>query len=290
MMSHFTVLVIGPNVEGQLARFDENLAVEPYPRYWSEEDMKSFREHYHVDDMAKATPEQMKNWNGVTDFGWDATGFYSMTAHNPDSKWDWKLLGGRWRGFFKLIEGGEGKLGKPGAFGNEPPLDGKRADQVLKKYVDFKGMADKDERDAAVKFDKVRKIVEHLPTPISWEACREVHVEIDNARDYYHAQPAIKALKEAKIDSMFGPDPVGYYMLGQDPVTSRAKFIHRAGVHSVMSYAVVKDGQWYSSSDMGWFGVSSDEIMSETEWEEAFYKLIADADDSDLFSIIDCHI
>lgn len=78
-MSHFTVLVVGEDVEGQLAPFDENL-----------------------------------------------------DTRNP--KYDWWVIGGRWRGFFKLKRGAEGKLGEPGVFDNPPFLD---ADQAPKGDIDF---------------------------------------------------------------------------------------------------------------------------------------------------------
>lgn len=55
-----------------------------------------------------------------------------MTTYNPDSKWDWYELGGRWTGYFKT-KNGEGKLGNPGVFKNLPEFD---ADQCLVKELD----------------------------------------------------------------------------------------------------------------------------------------------------------
>jgi hypothetical protein len=78
-MSHFTVLVIGDNPEGQLAPFQ-----------------------YH---------------------------------NNPDSRWDWCVLGGRWYGYFKLKKGKTGKLGEPGASRNKPRYD---VDSALKGDIDLR--------------------------------------------------------------------------------------------------------------------------------------------------------
>jgi len=42
-----------------------------------------------------------------------------LSTYNPQSKWDWYSLGGRWLGYFKLKGRKGGKLGRAGVFGNE---------------------------------------------------------------------------------------------------------------------------------------------------------------------------
>jgi len=56
---------------------------------------------------------------------------------NPDSKWDWHSLGGRWRGYFKLKPGRKGTLGNPGVSKNKLKYD---VDQALKGDIDFAWM------------------------------------------------------------------------------------------------------------------------------------------------------
>jgi len=58
---------------------------------------------------------------------------------NPNAKWDWFQLGGRWRGYFKLKlnSGVDTTLGEMGSFGNESKYD---ADQAVKKDIDFYNM------------------------------------------------------------------------------------------------------------------------------------------------------
>lgn len=77
-MSHFTVMVIGENPEQQLAPFQEN----------------------NMGDCPKQYLEYIKDDDG--------TGYYE----NPNAKWDWYLLGGRWTGSIKLKIGSNGNTGQ----------------------------------------------------------------------------------------------------------------------------------------------------------------------------------
>ena len=108
-MSHFAVLIIGDDMEGQLAPYDENTEVEPYkkPCYCVHDGKRCY-------DCEEC----------------DVNGLYT-TTYNPKSKWDWYLIGGRFRGYFKLKNkvAAEVVLGPPGTFDNEPFLD---ADQAKK--------------------------------------------------------------------------------------------------------------------------------------------------------------
>ena len=71
-MSHFSVLILGENIEVKLAPYDENLEVSPY--IW----------------QAKAELE--KELAEIDQEG------NTITTYNPNSKWDYYSIGGRWRG------------------------------------------------------------------------------------------------------------------------------------------------------------------------------------------------
>jgi len=130
-MSHFTVMVIGEDPEGQLEPFSEHIEL---PRYKvgkvSFEELSRFVEHYapqHLDE--KITTEELYklhgvDWNGNmwkknSDGNWD-----EWSTYNPNSKWDWYQLGGRWSGRIQLKEGAtSGTVGAAGVFGNEIGID-----------------------------------------------------------------------------------------------------------------------------------------------------------------------
>jgi hypothetical protein len=120
---------------------------------------------------------------------------------NPNRKWDWYLLGGRWQGFFKLKEGAKGKVGKAGIFADE--LEAGYADQAYKDDIDFEIMK-----------------------------------------------------SEGK----------GY-----------------------VTFAVIKDGQWFERGSMGWWGHVSDETDKD-EWESKFSAMLDEIPGDTLLSVFDCHI
>lgn len=135
-MSHFTVLVIGDNVEDQLAPYDENKEADP--RVESEDYLKAltdalewlFREptqeqidrgmgftetevELRVRLDSRRTPEELTPEETLDVLTWydsswqlDPDGKYrSYTTYNPLSKWDWYQIGGRWSGFFYVKPG-----------------------------------------------------------------------------------------------------------------------------------------------------------------------------------------
>lgn len=58
--------------------------------------------------------------------------------HNPNAKWDWYEMGGRWTGAFKAKQGTPVVLGRPGVFKNTPEEG--FVDQIAYKDIDFVGM------------------------------------------------------------------------------------------------------------------------------------------------------
>jgi len=60
-----------------------------------------------------------------------------MSTYNPQSKWDWYILGGRWKGFFKLKKNEKGIVGKSSIFNNKRKND---CDQARKKDIVLKSI------------------------------------------------------------------------------------------------------------------------------------------------------
>lgn len=56
------------------------------------------------------------------------------------------------------------------------------------------------------------------------------------------------------------------------------------------TYAFVdRSGDWISSGDMGWFGISSND-KDERVWNDEIQTLLNEAKDDDFLVIVDCHI
>lgn len=108
-MSHFVVVVVIPkeestpdiieaSVEKRLSKYDENMCVEPYLHEMSDGEFARMKEHYKTEWLHELA-DHMKNWNG--NIGAVVNGKLGYwTQFNPDSKWDWWVIGGRWNGYF----------------------------------------------------------------------------------------------------------------------------------------------------------------------------------------------
>lgn len=282
-MSHFTVLVLGSDVETQLEKFDENIRVPEYKQgEVSQEDKDRCLDYYQRNKNFVGTFDECyalygKDWN---DNGYkkDENGVWcEYSTYNPLSKWDWYVIGGRWSGFFKMKEGIKPKVGEPGVFNNE--AESGYGDVAMKKDIDFDGIRNDAGIKAGNQYDTIIAIIGELPANESWESVRERITEIKEARDFYHAQPRILALREA-----------GHHFVDTDKFNcSREEYVERARMNALSTYAVVKDGEWYQKGEMGWWGMSSNE-MSQDEWNQKFNELIDSVPDDTLFTLIDAHI
>lgn len=123
-MSHFVGLCFGDNWEDNLDRYYEGLEVDPYLEYTKEEaidEVKSKRA-LNYESAIRAlrredlTDKQKEYYQSIIDKGLfisyeDALkeiedwGYEIdenenlMSTYNPESKWDWYSVGGRWNGF-----------------------------------------------------------------------------------------------------------------------------------------------------------------------------------------------
>lgn len=288
-MSHFTVMVIGNNPEDQLAPYDESIEMPPYDSgEVSDDDKQRFIQYYtskqnipYDGDFDKWYNEHGKSWNNNswrkhTDGTW-----HEYSTYNPNSKWDWYQLGGRWCGFLKLKNKSSkvaATIGEPGVGDNEPIYD---ADIALKKDIDFEYMRNESAEKAAKDYDEVMEIFKGLPENKTWDEIRALYDNIDKAREEYWKQPRCAAWKNAnKWDFYDSPD---------DYLISREQYIQNARNRAAVTFALVKDGVWYEKGEMGWFGMSSNE-MTQEEWNEKFNAFLDSIPDDTVISIFDCHI
>ncbi len=123
-MSHFAVLVISKKkneVDDLLAPFDENLEVESYVRTTREELLEEAKEMRET--LSKKTAEEKANFlswqkaicNAITDEQlldayceesdkFDEQGNL-LSTYNPNTQWDWYVVGGRWNNYLKTKNG-----------------------------------------------------------------------------------------------------------------------------------------------------------------------------------------
>jgi hypothetical protein len=269
-MSHFTVLVIGDDIERQLAPFQENNMEDCPKEFLKFSAYPKIGDQQFFDSEEEAKTALGENFDPEDSF-WE----------NPNAKWDWFQVGGRWTGIFKLKPDTVGTLGKPGLM--TPVVPNGFADSALKKDIDFEGMRTAAGDAAAKLWDKVNALVgDLLPTFISWHKMRnEIHVgNIDEARKAYHAQETV--IKFNTDEDLFWKEP-------SDFNCTREVYVQRAKDSAICTFAVLKDGKWYERGEMGWWGCVSDE-KKEDEWSQEFSKLLDSLSDDTLLTVVDCHI
>jgi hypothetical protein len=212
----------------------------------------------------------------------DATGeaVSVIDRTNPNKKWDWYELGGRWTGKFKLkLDATTGRLGRPGLMTDVGHIG--TADQAIKRDIDFDGMRDEAGAKAGVTWDNAHRIIAGREFR-SWDALREAHPgNIEAARAEYWAQPAIKDLDAAKL--------TGFHDDASQFLASREQYVQTARDAACATFAVLKDGTWYERGAMGWWGAVHDE-KDRDEWNRQFTALLDSVHDFTLLSIYDCHI
>lgn len=98
-------VIIGPNtnnietaVAQALAPFDEDRAVRPYKLHLSASTVTAMAKYYNIPETDLAgLIAKMSDWLGDAG-GNDHLGLYARCSHNPDGKWDWYQIGGRFNG------------------------------------------------------------------------------------------------------------------------------------------------------------------------------------------------
>lgn len=353
-MSHFSVLVIGPDHEAQLAPFHEFECTGTDDQYVQDidktaearEEFASRTEdrlqapdgtlHSFFDDrgewrpeFSQADPDGFGSWRRkrfVPDdysvvkvpvaqvmslakfaedwYGWkvvpngkqpdtsdehkygyiltDAAGnvVKCIDRTNPNAQWDWYQVGGRWSGFLKLKPGAKGEIGEPGVMGSNFARGDDRADRALKRDVDFDGMREQAGEKAGALWDKAKAIRGDL----TWEPWASVRarMDIEAARSFYHAQPAVVALVHGDRDA-FGWD------LDDTLSGPREAFIQAARDRAGCTFAILYKGEWTERGSMGWFGCVSGE-MDEGKWHRMFASLIDGLPGDTMLTVVDCHI
>jgi len=254
-MSHFTVLVIGDNVDEQLYPYcelecsmnQEQIKNDPRSKFVQEFTTEELEKDFikvkneQPEEYFETLEEFAEEYHGYQKDD-DTDGWGSRT--NPNSKWDWYSIGGRWSGIFKVKNKPKYPddlvIGKRGTFDNIPK----------KGYVDSARLCDID-------FDGMK---------------------LDGIEN------ATKNWKEAQQKILKGEKNIEI-IYGIDDDDTEESYVKKNTEFS--AYALIKDKKWYAKGEMGWFGVSNDKIDN---WTEELNTLITSLPEDTLLTLVDCHI
>lgn len=273
-MSHFSVLVIGPDVEGQLAPFHEFECtgtddefvqeIDKTSQYKTLEDWKA--DH---DKEPIASIEQV-DLAGAHKYGYAiAEGdklIKAVRRTNPNKKWDYWQIGGRWSGWLQAKIGPVSQCHK-----DDLDLDAKRKEKAAI---------------ARSNWDAAHAVIGQS-VPMSWVAARaKFGDDIDKARAFYREQPAIVALEKWNHANDY---PMGPLFQWDKILVPRDEFVREAEQSAFLPFAYVKDSQWFERGNMGWWGIVSNE-KNPQDWATAFSAMFNALPDDTLLTIVDCHI
>lgn len=86
-------------VDQALAPFDEDWFVPPHKLHLSESCIRAMAAHYKLPESdLNRLAVNMQDWMRC-EGGVDDLGLFAIQTCNPDGKWDWYEIGGRWNGF-----------------------------------------------------------------------------------------------------------------------------------------------------------------------------------------------
>lgn len=263
-MSHYGVLVIHnekQNIEELLAPYSENLEIEPYLKYKHDDALKMLRdEGYEDEEIDDALLESfVEEYSSYSLKDGDV-----YTTYNPNSKWDWYSIGGRFDGELELTDEGI-----------DAAINYSRNPQWLKDLP-------RNEQVEYVKWSSVAplKYVKWF-VPLSEEEKKEIRrwweINVDGAE-----------LKDGEEkDEYFFWKPEWFKHRYKDANT------YIKVKETITFFAVLTpDGEWYAPSNMGWFACTDGKPEDELKWDLNFYdRFIKPNLDSDLIcTVVDCHI
>lgn len=290
-MSHFSVFVIGKDADKQLAPYHEFECTGEDNEYVQDVDITSEvvdkgLDYYGLDEKTITsmgdldTADEHKYGYALVDA--EGKVLKAVKRTNPNRKWDWYQLGGRWSGFLKAKPGCVGLRGRPGLMGSNASNDAGRFDLLRKGEIDFEGMRQDAADKAATTWDKAHA-ARGGKDWITWEHVRDVMHKggIDAARKAYNDQPALALLKKHP-DFTFSWDYDKY-------LAPRDEYVRRARDSAVSPFAIVMDGKWYERGEMGWWGMVSNEQDMDA-WNAQVSALLDSLPDDTDISVVDCHI
>lgn len=319
-MSHFTVLVIHEEhetLEYLLAPFDENVSVPRYKERASEENVqqaiKFFTENPTnlandnlplsiLDDLTIAGKSVAATATLLGSYvrsdsrmaGHDKDGYFTWSTYNPQSKWDWYVVGGRWSNYFDLkpecVDDPRVQRGDQPAIGGFDPTVRGKCDSAPKGCIDLEGMRARAGEKARERYREIHELIDDTPPAVLWpEFLQRVDdtkaaalpYTIAQARLDYNAQPRVQKFNAAET-SMFADL--------QDFQISEQTYVARAEAGAVPGFAVLYQGEWIEPGHMGWWGMSTDTASTRAGYLEHVNGLIDKLDDDMYLTSVDAHI
>ena len=226
-----------------------------------------------------------------------------MRRTNPNDRWDWYQVGGRWTGYFKAKDKyqPENDVGKPGLM--TLPAKPGWYDQIRKGNIDVDFMRKNAYNKACTDYEVVEKAFGgtipkvELKFSDMWEGSSYEKLDRDEKLAIYNAQPGVMKLEALRKQIWEGKkgrkanedEEIIIWMEIHDFQCTREEYAQRAADNAIATFALVKDYTWYEKGKMGWWASVSDE-KDEEQWLHQFNTMFDGLSDDTLITVVDCHI
>lgn len=248
---------------------DENFKIMDVPedfirKTFKEKDLMTFKEFYENDYNGEFILEDEEpDLDGKHKFGYGVLNKQGelikiIERTNPDKKWDWYQIGGRWSGELKLKKNCVGSMGgKSWINAGQEDRPG-YCDSAFKRDIDIDGMEEPMRLKAEKTYDSWHDGVKNLPD------------DSEEKQDW-----------KVKNIGLFVPKSEIDLLNTQ----TREEYVTCKSCYA--PFAVLWDGEWYQEGDMGWWGIVSD---GDSNWKGQFKQLWSEIPDDELITAVDCHI
>lgn len=275
-MSHFTVLVAAKNedqLKQRLQPFHEYECTGTRDEYvcWVDDIHDENFADWQKDNKGYSTfKSYMQDYCGYQEINPD-TGRYERLT-NPNAKWDWWEVGGRWSGSLLL------KDGSSSDFALSSDIDWERikqtqAKEFQEKHSDFKRAFDavSEEEAQAKNTSRIR----------DWFASSDIAKSLtrNNLAVALRCFAAADRLREK------------YFMIKFEEWTSVlgdfGAELEKAASEPLTFAFVDSDGKWWQRGQMGWWAVVTDEVNG---YPQQFWSFVEGLPENEKLYVVDCHI
>jgi len=242
--------------------------------------------------------EFMSDWIGYEERD-PKTNKYGHWA-NPNSKWDWNTIGGRWSGQLLLVKAGTDLYCKTGTgrFGQPEKAKPNTTDICLISELDMPRIKEETDKGASVFWNKYVYLRKHGEDEVKdvWGESRSTAMSLGLCKIIFNDPKKAKNLGGFrwgdKTNFVFGDKRAHNYDVYNLDIT-REEFMYNCAEHfnPIVTFAVLDESGWHEAGEMGWFGCDLSDPNDKKEFTKTFTKkFILDKDHDTTLVVVDCHI
>jgi len=212
---------------------------------------------------------------------------------NPNAKWDWYCVGGRWTGHFPVVPDARVRVTQPRDKWDAIPKVG-YSDVVTAVNIDWEKVDSDHAREMEKYFAEYEELIAGKEFD-GFDGPRSRALDIGLLRIEQGPYPSPKAhevvLPWSRYENLRGTERFEWNDVATRVSYDEFRAKYGACLHPLKTYAALDDDGWHAPGAMGWFGCSSDtpnQYLEFAEWlHGAFFERYQS---TDTLVIVDCHI